>query len=206
MTVTFPNEIPYGNYKVLVVDPPWNQGKTGRRRSRPNQNTELDYPTLSKPELMELPVRDWANPDRSYLWVWATNSKDRRTKEPVLAMAFQLMDHWGFNYYTTITWHKGTGPCPFGPYQVTTEHVLFGYRGTGKFDKEVLGKLKTHFRASPGAHSSKPDAFYRDVARYFVGPRLDVFARQHREGFDGWGNEYGTLEVGSGRRVLSHGG
>ena len=195
-------DVPTGHYRVLVVDPPWNQGKTRRRSVRPNQNTVLDYPTLSKQELSELPLADWSCPERAYLWLWATNSKDRNTKEPVIAMAFELMAAWGFQYYTMVTWDKGTGPCPFGPYQVTTEHILFGYRGSGTFDREVLGKLQTCFRASPGAHSAKPDSFYRDVARHFEGPRLDVFARQEREGFDGWGDEYGSLEVDAGRRVL----
>jgi len=36
-----------GPYDVLVVDPPWNQGKTGRRSARPNQGTRLDYATLA---------------------------------------------------------------------------------------------------------------------------------------------------------------
>ena len=37
-------DVPTGHYRVLVVDPPWNQGKTRRRSVRPNQNTVLDYP------------------------------------------------------------------------------------------------------------------------------------------------------------------
>ena len=197
--------VPAGYYRVLVVDPPWNQGKTGRRKARPNQNTVLDYPTLSKQELAALPLGEWSCPDQAYLWLWATNSKDRVTGDPVLAMAFELMALWGFQYYTTVTWDKGTGPCPFGPYQVTTEHVLFGYRGKGSFKRDVLGKLQTCFRAAPGAHSAKPDVFYQNVAQLFEGPRLDVFARQEREGYDGWGNEYGCLEVDAGRRSLGKG-
>ena len=35
-------------FDILVVDPPWNQGKTGFRDVRPNQTKILDYPTLSK--------------------------------------------------------------------------------------------------------------------------------------------------------------
>ena len=200
MNETFANDLPQGHYRVLVVDPPWNQGKTGLRSVRPNQTTVLDYPTLSKQELMELPVPDWANQDSAFLWLWATNSKDEDSKEPVLAMALDLMEHWQFKYYTTVTWLKGTGPCPFGPYQITTEHVLFGYRGKATFNRQQLGKLQTHFYAHPGIHSSKPNVFYRDIAKYFDGPRLDVFARQRREGFDGWGNEYGKLQTGSSRR------
>ena len=42
-------------FDVLVVDPPWNQGKTGLRGVRPNQTKTLDYPTLSKEEIIKLP-------------------------------------------------------------------------------------------------------------------------------------------------------
>ena len=34
-----------------------------------------------------------------------------------------------YTYYTTITWNKRMGPYAFGPYQLITEHILFGYRG-----------------------------------------------------------------------------
>ena len=181
-----------GNYQVLVVDPPWNQGKTGKRRVRPNQGTKLDYPTMTKEELIDLPISRWAA-SQSFLWLWATNSKDRKTGEPILKIAFDLMESWGFTFYTMITWDKKTGPCPFGPYQITTEHVLFGYRGKAMFDRACLGKMKTCFTETPTMHSVKPDSFYREIAKYFAGNRLDVFARQVREGFDGWGNEYGSL-------------
>ena len=35
-----------GKFDVLIVDPPWNQGKTGFRGVRPNQTKKLDYPTF----------------------------------------------------------------------------------------------------------------------------------------------------------------
>ena len=183
-------------YKVLVIDPPWNQGKTGKRSVRPNQGTNLDYPTMTKQDLLKLPVREWSD-EVSFLWLWATNSKDKSTGEPVLKMAFDLMESWGFTFYTMITWDKRTGPCPFGPYQITTEHILFGYRGKVKFSKASLGKMKTCFTESATAHSVKPDSFYQLINKYFDGDKLDVFARQVREGFDGWGNEYGKLVVGA---------
>ena len=185
---------PPKQYKVIVVDPPWNEGKTGLRRSRPNQNTQLPYATMTKNELMRLPIEQWAE-EQSFLWLWATNSKDRKTKEPILRMAFDLMDAWGFTYYTLITWNKRTGPCPFGPYQIITEHVLFGYRGRVIFDRNILGKMQTLFTETPTVHSTKPDKFYRQLSTFFPGNRLDVFARQKHEGFDGWGIEYNGLEM-----------
>jgi len=188
-------DYPAKRYHVLVVDPPWNQGKTGRRKVRPHQGTVLDYPTLSKGELLALPIPQWAA-DQAYLWLWATNSKDRHSGEPILAMAFDLMAAWGFQYYTLITWHKRTGPCPFGPYQIITEHVLFGYRGKALFPKSCWGKLQTCFSETPTHHSTKPASFYRQIAALFPGERLDVFARQVHPGFDGWGNEYPVKMLG----------
>ena len=202
MSSPFANDLPQEHYRVLVIDPPWRQRKTGRRSVRPNQGTTLDYPTLSKEELYKLPVRSWSDPEQSFLWLWATNSKDRHTREPILSMAFDLMEHWAFQFYTMITWDKRTGPCPFGPYQITTEHILFGYRGKGVFERSTLGQMKTCFTAKSGAHSSKPDSFYREIAHLFPGPRLDVFARQTRPGYDGWGDEYGSLPLNAGRRIL----
>jgi N6-adenosine-specific RNA methylase IME4 len=188
-----------GNYKVLVVDPPWNQGKTGKRAVRPNQGTKLDYPTMSKEELLILPINAWAD-EQAFLWLWATNSKDKKTGEPILKTAFELMEAWGFTFYTMVTWNKKTGPCPFGPYQITTEHVLFGYKGKAVFDRACLGKMQTCFTESATAHSAKPDSFYQEISRHFAGNRLDVFARQVREGYDGWGNEYGLLSTDAKRQ------
>ena len=189
-------------YEVIVIDPPWNQGKTGKRKTRPNQGTILDYPTMSKEEIAAIPVREWAS-EQCFLWLWATNSKDRKTGEPVLKAAFDLLKEWGFKFYTLITWNKRTGPCPFGPYQVITEHILFAYKGKAVFNREILGKMQTCFTETPTMHSAKPDSFYRQIAQYFKGDKLDVFARQVREGFDGWGNEYGKLTTKEKRTNLT---
>ena len=177
-----------GEYRCIVVDPPWDQGKTGKRSVRPNQGTDLSYPTLTYSEISMLPIADWATPD-AFIWVWATNSRSRSSGKPILVQAFELLEHWGFQYYTTITWNKSTGPCPFGPYQITTEHCLFGYRGKCIFPKASLGKMQTVFSASVRRHSEKPSTIYRHIRRYFSPPRLDVFARRRHQGFDAWGNE-----------------
>lgn len=178
-----------GRYRSIVVDPPWDQGKTGRRKVRPAQGTRLEYPTVTAVRLESLPVAEWAAP-QSFIWLWATNSKERSTGAPILRLAFDLLEAWGFTYYTTITWNKKTGPCPFGPYQVTTEHALFGYRGKARFARESLGKLQTCFSEPVLGHSVKPASFYQAIAQFFPGPRLDVFARAGHAGFDGWGDEF----------------
>lgn len=203
MSFELPRPPQAGLYRVLVVDPPWNQRKTGRRRVRPNQSQQLDYPTLTEADLRDLPIAEWADPEQSFVWLWTTNSKDQSTRRPLLPTAFDLLDHWGFTFYTMITWNKSTGPCPFGPYQIITEHILFGYRGKATFPPGTMGQLQTCFTAPPGSHSSKPQPFYDEIARLFPGPRLDVFSRQCRPGFDGWGNEHGVLPANAPRRNLN---
>lgn len=184
----------YGEYSTIVVDPPWNQGKTGKRKVRPNQNTVLDYDTLDKSSLMELPINKLAK-ENCFLFLWATNSKDKKTNEPILKIAFDLLEHWGFNFYTMITWNKNTGPCPFGPFQIVTEYILFAYKGKCNFKKDKLGFMKNIFSESATAHSVKPKSFYNSIVEMTDGKRLDIFARQKRDGFDGWGNEYDTLNI-----------
>jgi len=180
-----------GQYRCIVIDPPWDQGKTGRRSTRPNQGVALDYPTLTQEEIFAAaPLREWAA-SNAFLWLWATNSRSRSSGRPILQAAFELMDAWGFRYYTMLTWDKKTGPCPFGPYQITTEHCLFGYRGKCEFAKTSLGKMKTCFDARVTRHSEKPAGFYRNIENNFPAPRLDVFARRSHPGFDGWGLEAG---------------
>ena len=176
------------HYRCIVVDPPWDQGKTGKRSVRPNQGTDLAYPTMTYDEIATLPIREWATPD-AFLWLWATNSRSRSSGKPILVQAFELMEHWGFRYYTTLTWDKETGPCPFGPYQITTEHCLFGYRGKCNFPKESMGKMKTIFSGSTKKHSEKPSYLYRNISHHFDPPRLDVFARRQHTGFDSWGDQ-----------------
>ena len=134
------------------------------------------------------PLSEWAAKD-AFIWLWATNSRSRSSGKPILQQAFELMDLWGFRYYTMLTWNKKTGPCPFGPYQITTEHCLFGYRGKCKFSKRSLGKMKTMFESTATRHSEKPAILYEHIQCYFPSRRLDVFSRRPHAGFDGWGNE-----------------
>jgi N6-adenosine-specific RNA methylase IME4 len=68
----------------------------------------------------------------------------------------------------------------------STEHVLFGKRGSLKLLK--LGE-RLDFTAPTTGHSRKPDKFYDIVKTVSPGPRIDVFSREKRDGFDQFGNE-----------------
>jgi len=116
--------------------------------------------------------------ENSVLFLWTTHK--------FLPVSFDIMSAWGFRYQRTLTWDKQNGICLSG-FHHRTEFCLFGYRG--KLDSFRYGKaIPTVFVAKSERHSAKPSEFY-DMVSVFGSPRLDVFARNERGGWDVFGNE-----------------
>lgn len=162
-------------YQVIVVDPPWEIKKI-IRKVRPNQ-VAMDYPTMSYSQLSDMRIQDIAD-DNAVCFLW--------TIQKWLPKAFDLLERWGFKYQRTLTWDKGNGMSLFG-FHNRSEFVLFGYKGK----LEMYPKRKTIptvFSAKSPYHSAKPDEFY-SMVEVFGEPRIDLFARKERDGWDVWGNE-----------------
>jgi N6-adenosine-specific RNA methylase IME4 len=168
--------LPDGKYRCIVVDPPWPMERI-QRDERALQPTKLDYEVMSLEDIAGLPILEQAEPSWCHLYLWTTQSFLWKAKE--------ILDGWGFHHHCVLTWCKPGGFTPFS-FMFNTEFVLFGY--VGKLELQKLG-LKTSFHAPVGVHSRKPDVFYDLVRQASPGPRLDMFAREHREGFVAWGNE-----------------
>jgi N6-adenosine-specific RNA methylase IME4 len=161
-------------YATIVVDPPWPIAKI-RREVRPNQ-VEMDYSLMTLGEIAALPVGDLALPD-AHLYLWTTQKR--------LPDALDCASGWGFRYQCLLTWVKNVGFTPFS-WMYSTEHVVFARRGSPPMLR--LG-LRLDFAAKVREHSRKPDIFYDRVRLASPGPRLEMFARERREGFDAWGDE-----------------
>jgi N6-adenosine-specific RNA methylase IME4 len=164
-------------YRTICADPPWPLEGVGKfadpRHSRPDA---LPYHTMSIPEICALPVEGIAE-HGAHLWLWTTNA--------FLKDAFEVMEAWGFTYLTTITWVKPSG---FGAYFVSrTQHALFGYYKRCEFP---LARYQSNvFFAAPKQHSAKPEGFTDWIETISPEPRVELFARRHRMGWDVWGNE-----------------
>ena len=169
-----PVVIPRGKYSCIVIDPPWPMEKIGRDE-RPNQ-VGFAYPTMTEEELQAWPLPALAADD-CHLYIWTTHK--------FMPMALRLAGHWGFNYQCLMTWVKNVGMTPFS-WMYSTEHVLFCRRGSLPLEK--LG-MRLDFQAKVREHSRKPDEFYELVRQASPGPRIDVFSREARDGFDQHGNE-----------------
>lgn len=163
--------LPEGTFRTIVADPPWRYGNGSTRNA-----ARKHYPTMTVEEVCALDIESRAH-DESHLYLWTTNN--------FLREAFDVVDAWGFEYKTCLTWVKpqmGMGNY----FRGGTEHVLFGVRGGMRTQSR---SLVNWFEASRGRHSAKPQHFYELVEKASPGPFLEMFARARRLGWTGWGNE-----------------
>jgi len=168
-------EMPSGKFKTIVIDPPWPVQKIVRN-VRPNQDV-MDYKTMTLDEIATLPISDLADPEGCHVYLWSTHK--------FLPDALKLFEAWGVKYQCLMTWVKNVGITPFS-WMYSTEHVLFGRIGSLQLNQ--LG-LRLDFSAKVTQHSKKPDVFYERVIAASPEPRLEMFARNARDGFTVWGDE-----------------
>lgn len=134
-------------------------------------------------EIKALPIKELASKDGCHIYLWATNNH--------LEDALECLEAWGFEYITTITWMKdkmGLGQY----YRGITEHCLFATTKRRLPYKIVNGKRQqglTGFYEERTIHSRKPEKIFEYIDKVSYGPRIEIFARTEREGFDCWGNE-----------------
>lgn len=170
-------------YRTIVADPPWRYDgpmgiPTRVGRVTVNRGAESQYDTMTLSEIKALPVGALAD-DQCHLYLWVTNK--------FLRDGFDVMEAWGFTYRATLTWVK-QGNLGLGFwFRNQTEHVLFGTRGPtmALADKGI----RTYFEAKKLGHSVKPPEFFEIAEKASPGPRVELFARTAREGWDRWGNE-----------------
>jgi len=179
-------------YKTVVIDPPWplkhatKPIKMGERNPKHIQFKEsLPYEYMSTEEILSFPIDDFATDD-ALLFFWVANGRTV-DDEPIPALGFRCLQEWGFRYNSMIHWLRNQVTCLWSPIAITTEMCLFGWR---KQPLDLINSMKNVFEAPRGAHSEKPARFYQLLREWTPEPRIDIFARNAHEGFDGWGDEY----------------
>lgn len=170
-----PQPSPKGKYKAIIVDPPWSIEKI-LRDVRPNQ-FDIDYPTMTTEEIMQLPITELADENGCHIYLWTTHK--------YLPIAFDVLESWGANYQCLLTWVKNVGMTPFS-FMYSTEHCLFARIGNLPLLK--MGE-RLDFQAKVREHSRKPKEFYDLVREVSPKPRIDMFGREKHDGFEVWGNE-----------------
>ena len=181
-----------GFYRLILADPPW-RFEVRNRESGLDRSPDKHYKTMRTDEIAALPVQHLATAD-SLLAMWVY--------DPMLPDALKIANAWGFKFVTPIfRWLKGDGQ---GRLFDTGEKLGFGTgyhtRCGGAEDCWLFKRgrglpvihhgIRKEFYADVREHSRKPDEvsgwlvdLYGDV------PRLEMFARQSRPGWDVWGDQ-----------------
>lgn len=176
-------------YRVIMADNPW----SFRTRSLKGagRSPQAHYACMTIDEIFALPVGELADDD-CWLWLWCIN--------PMMPQAHECLRRWGFAFVTEGAWGKTTAT---GKIAVGTGFVLRGSHEPFIIAKRgappIVKALPSLFLAPRRQHSRKPDEAYRRAEIAFGdGPRADLFAREHRPGWDAWGDQvdhFGGLHV-----------
>lgn len=163
-------------YKIENGKQIWNSSES--------KTQDLPYQTMSIKGICKLRVKDIAEKD-AFLFMWVTNK--------YLLDAKEVIEAWGFKYVSCITWKKNKmGGGLGGVVRVTSEHLLFCRRGNlkaiGVIPESVIEAKRPYVNGYP-CHSKKPECFYELIERVSAGSKIELFARQKRNGWHTWGNE-----------------
>jgi len=191
-------------YQVIYADPPWKygegsfvllkggkEGKGGHwgdkvKNKGSNRDKEKLYPTLSIDELKALPIKQIADKDCA-LFMWTTDFH--------LPHALEVLKSWGFKYSCiSFVWEKQTSKGNpvnmLAPWTLKSYEIcLLATRGTmGKHRKDKT--IRQMVKAERIRHSQKPQEVADRIARMFPDcERIELFARDAKDGWDIWGNE-----------------
>lgn len=166
-------------YKVIYADPPWNERGGGKIK----RGADRHYPLMKTSEIMQLPVKNLISSEGCHLYLWTTNN--------FLKDALKVVEAWGFEYITLITWQKdkiGLGQY----YRGNTEHCIFATTKKRLPYKLVDGKRcqgVTGFCEKRTIHSKKPTKMRQMIETVSYEDRIELFARQQIDGWDCWGKE-----------------
>lgn len=178
-----------GQYQLVLADPPWHYYGDAYKMGAAGKH----YRLLTLDQLGRFPMR-WIMAERSALFLWATG--------PKLHHAIELIHRWKLHYrgvaYIWIKTRLSDGQ-PIGPRGVPPTFV----KPTTEF--VLVATTQPHGRAWPledyaqyqllygpvRNHSEKPPELYARLER--LGgkdlKRIELFARNRREGWDAWGDE-----------------
>lgn len=178
--------LPAKKFNCVLLDPPWHYELRVQDDSHRNR---IPYPSMTVEEIAMLPIVKMAG-DATVMWMWTTNNH--------MPDACFLLQGWGFTLKTIITWVKttndgekvrmGTGHW----LRNATEHCLLAVRGdvSSFAHLETLTNETTVLFAPRREHSRKPVEMYELIEKLCPGgEKVELFARNTRQGWVSWGNE-----------------
>lgn len=180
------------HFRCVLADPPWDFSSNSK--TKPGRNPRRHYDCMPLRKICELPVQRYGA-DQSVLFLWITG--------PFLVKGYHIpvMRAWGYEPtamgFVWIKTNPSAGNVPFFTIKSLFNGPGFTTRKNAEF--VVIGKRGKSTRIDCGVHevivaprrehSRKPDESYRRIERYCTGPRLELFGRQQRDGWEVRGNQ-----------------
>lgn len=169
-------------YNIIYADPPWKYGGSGGTKWK---NADNYYPTMSFDELHNMKnVVQNISKDDCILFMWVVS--------PELKKCIEVGESWGFKYITiAFVWYKQRANV--GNYTMSSCELCLLFK-KGKIPKDRVRNPGTkQFISEPiSKHSKKPEEIYERIEQLFsISNKIELFARNKRNGWDSWGNEIG---------------
>lgn len=184
--------LPKWHFGVIYADPPWayKTFSDSERGTVPHRSANKPYETMTREELLALPVNEIAAKD-CILHLWTISSH--------VDQAFELAARWGFTFKSLgFIWVKTQKGNPVEPKmgmgkwlrQEAEVTLLFT---KGKPTRTGAGVRQVLFEPAR-EHSRKPDGFYDRIEELTNGPYLEMFSRSSRDGWSAMGDQVGKFD------------
>jgi len=182
-------------YQIIYADPPWQyKSRMALGKGAKKSSAEDYYPVMEMHEIASLKVNEIADQD-CVLFIWVTM--------PKIFEAKQIIESWGFNYKTcAFTWVKRNKIFNQKRYE---DRGIDDFMGQGRWTrgnaelcllatkgnpKRISAKVRQIVHTPIEAHSKKPDEVRKRIVELLGDlPRVELFAREKKDGWDSWGNE-----------------
>jgi N6-adenosine-specific RNA methylase IME4 len=191
---------PAVKYKVIYADPPWSFSTYSTKGQ--GKGAEQHYNTMPIADICNLNVAEIAD-NNCVLFLWVCQAQ--------LKQALALIEAWGFSYKTVgYYWMKTKGGIHNQDRFFYNDHDVrlgMGYHTRAGCEQLwIATRGKGYKRLSKGEpqvlmsplreHSRKPDEIASSIER-LVGnvPRIELFARTRRQGWDVWGNQTNAFKA-----------
>ena len=168
-------------YQIIYADPPWKYGGTGGTKWSPAENY---YPIMSFKELEDMAptIKNITDTNSCLLFMWVVSAE--------LDKCIEIGKSWGFEYITVaFVWYKERANV--GNYTMSgCELCLLFKKGKIPSDRVRNPGQKQFYSAPVDYHSHKPEEFAERIKKmYPTSKKIELFARDNKDGFDCWGNE-----------------
>lgn len=180
-------------YTVIYADPAWKVGymQGGKTAGSLGKGKPVPYSVMTDKQIMAMPIKNMAE-ENAVLFMWVVDCKIPKIE--------QIMKAWGFNFKgIAFDWNKTTkNPSKTGvrailstPTRRSHEICYYGTRGkVGALLKSNTVLQDVQWASEDRRHSAKPPIVAERISEMYGDvSKIELFARDKKEGWDVWGNE-----------------